>query len=49
MKIVEKSKLIGIITFNGSPNLGLGLPTEDAQSDDPRLPSTCLFADEKTV
>ena len=49
MKIVEKSKNIGIITFKGSTNLGLVLPTEDAQSDDPRLVSTCLFADEKTV
>ena len=41
MKIVEKSKYIGIITFKGSTNLGLGLPTEDARSDDPRLLSTC--------
>ena len=32
---------IGIITFKGSTNLGLGLPTEDARSDDPRLVSTC--------
>ena len=49
MKIVEKSKHIGIITFQGSTNPGLGLPTEDARSDDPRLVSTCQFADEKTV
>ena len=41
MKIVEKSKQIGIITFTGSTNLGLGLPTEDAHSDDPRLVSAC--------
>ena len=41
MKIVEKSNHIGIITFKGSFNLGLGLPTEDARSDDPRLVSTC--------
>ena len=41
MKIVEKSKHIGIITFKGSTNLGLDLPTEDARSDDPRLVSTC--------
>ena len=27
--------------FKGSTNLGLVLPTEDAQSDDPRLASTC--------
>ena len=40
-KIVEKSKYIGIITFKGSTNLGLGLPTEDARSDEPRLVSTC--------
>ena len=40
-KIVEKSKHIGIISFKGSTNLGLGLPTEDARSDDPRLVSTC--------
>ena len=40
MKVVEKSKRIGIITFKGSTNLGLGLPTEDARSDDPRLVST---------
>ena len=32
---------IGIITIKGSTNLSLGLPTEDAQSDDPRLVSTC--------
>ena len=32
---------IGKITFKGSTNLGLGLPTEDARSDDPRLVSTC--------
>ena len=30
MKIVEKAKHIGIITFRGSTILGLGLPTEDA-------------------
>ena len=41
MKIVRKSKHIGIITLKGSTNLGLGLPTEDARSDDPRLVSTC--------
>ena len=41
MKIIEKSKHIGIITFKGSTNLGLGLPTEGARSDDPRLVSTC--------
>ena len=41
MKIVEKSKHIGIITFKGSTNLGLGLPKVDARSDDPRLVSTC--------
>ena len=41
MKIVEKSKHIGIITFKGSTDLGLGLLTEDARSDDPRLVSTC--------
>ena len=41
MKIVEKSKHIGIITFKGSTNFGLGLPTEDARSNDPRLVSTC--------
>ena len=29
-KIVEKSKHIGIITFKGSTNLGLGVSTEDA-------------------
>ena len=45
MKIVEKSKHLGIITFKGSTNLRLGLPTEDARSDDPRLVSTCYFAD----
>ena len=49
MKIVEKSKHIGIITFKGSTNLGLGLPTEEARSDDPRLVSTYEFADENTV
>ena len=36
MKIVEKSKHFGIITFKGSTNLDLGLPTEVARSDDPR-------------
>ena len=41
MKIVEKSKHIEIITFKGSTYFGLGLPTEDARSDDPRLVSTC--------
>ena len=41
MKIVEKSKHIGIITFKESTNLGLDLPTEDARSDDPRLVRTC--------
>ena len=41
MKIVEKSKQIGIITFKGSTNLGLDLPTVDARSDDPRLVRTC--------
>ena len=41
MKIVEKSKHIGIMTSKGSTNLGLGLPTEDARIDDPRLLSTC--------
>ena len=41
MKIVGKSKHIGIITSKGSTNLGLGLPTEDGRSDDPRLVSTC--------
>ena len=41
MKIVEKSKHIEIITFKGSTNLGLDLPTEDAGSDDPQLVSTC--------
>ena len=41
MKIVEKSKHIGIITCKGSTNLGLGLTTEDARSDDPWLVSTC--------
>ena len=41
MKIVEKLEHIGIITFKGSTNLGLGLPKEDARSDDPRLVSTC--------
>ena len=41
MKIVQKSEYIGIITFKGSTNLGLGLPTEDTRSDDPRLVSTC--------
>ena len=35
--------------FQGSNNLGLDLPTEDARSDDPRLVSTCSFADGKTV
>ena len=30
VKIVEKSKHIRIIAFEGSTNLGLGLPTEDA-------------------
>ena len=49
MKIVEKSKHIGIITFKGSTNLGLDLPTEDARSNDPRLVSTYHFVDEKTV
>ena len=29
------------ITFKGSTNLGFGLPTEDALSDDPQLESTC--------
>ena len=37
MEIVEKSKHIGIITFKGSTNLGLGLPTEDARSDNPQF------------
>ena len=37
----ENSRKIGIITFKGSTNLGLGLPTEDARSDDPRLVSSC--------
>ena len=41
MKIVKKSKHIGIITFKGSTNLALGLPTEDARSDDSQLVSTC--------
>ena len=41
MKIVEKSKHIGIIAFKGCIILRLGLPTEDAQSDDNRLVSTC--------
>ena len=41
MEIVEKSKHIGIITFKGSTNPGLGLPTEDPSSGDPRLLSTC--------
>ena len=41
IKIVEKSKHIGIITFKGSTNLDLGLPIEDARSDDPRFASTC--------
>ena len=41
MKIVEKSKHIKIITFKGSTNIGLDIPTEDARSDDPRLVSTC--------
>ena len=41
MKIVEKSKHIGIITFKGSTNLGLGLTAEDARNDDPRLVNTC--------
>ena len=36
IKIFEISKHIGIIIFKGSTNLGLGLPTEDARSDDPR-------------
>ena len=49
MKKVEKSKHIGIITFKGSTKLALGLPTEDARNDDPRLVSTCQFAYEKTV
>ena len=40
IKIVKISKHIGIITFKGSTNLGLGLPTEDAQSHNPRLVST---------
>ena len=37
----RKIRNIGIITFKGSTNLGLGPPTEDARSDDPRLVSTC--------
>ena len=37
IKIVEKSEHIGTITFKGSTNLVLGLTTEDARSDDPRL------------
>ena len=37
----RKIENIGIIVFKGSTNLGLGLPTEDARSDDPRLVSTC--------
>ena len=41
MKIVKKLKHIGIITFKESTNLGLGLPTEDDRSDDPRRVSTC--------
>ena len=41
MEIVGKSKYVGITIFKGSNNLGLGLPTEDARSDDPRLVSTC--------
>ena len=41
IKTVEKSKHIRTITFKGSTNLGLGLPTEDARSADPRLVNTC--------
>ena len=41
MQIVEKSKHIGIITFKGSTNLGLGPPTEDARSGAPQLVNTC--------
>ena len=37
----RKIEKIGIITFKGSTNLGLGLRTEDARSDDARLVSTC--------
>ena len=36
----ETTSHIGITTFKGSTNLGLGLPTEVARSDDPRLAST---------
>ena len=43
MKIVEKSKHIRIIIFKGFTNLVLGLPTEDAQSDDPGLVSICII------
>ena len=48
-EIVGKSKHIGIITFKGFTNFGVGLPPEDARSDDPRLVSTCYFADEKII
>ena len=41
MKIVQKSKQLGLIILKGSTNLGLGLPTEDGRSNEPRLVSTC--------